>query len=223
MNKPLQAALFDLDGTLLDTAEDFVVVLETLSARHSIEAPEPELIRNNVSAGARALVALLFDIPQDDPRCEPLRLELLDIYDEVLGQQTVLFPGMQSGLSQLEELGVPWGIVTNKPRRFAEPLVTNFGFRPRPGVLVCPEDVSQSKPHPESLLMAAKVLNAEAQHCIYVGDHARDIEAGKRAGMTTIAAAYGYIAERNEARRWGADIVVDHADEIAKVLTRLYM
>jgi len=151
-----------------------------------------------------------------------LRLELLDLYEEVAGQHTVLFPGIQGCLSQLQELEIPWGIVTNKPRRFAEPLITNFNLQPAPGVLVCPEDVSQSKPHPESLQLAAATLKLPADRCVYVGDHARDIEAGKRAGMTTIAAAYGYIAEYSEALSWNADILVNQAAELPEVFSRFH-
>ncbi len=216
------AVFFDLDGTLLDTADDFVLTLETLCLRHNTEPPNATTIRNTVSDGARALVKLAFACDEQSPQFEPLREELLDIYESVLGQQTRLFAGLQDSLTALQQSALPWGVVTNKPRRFAEPLMRRMKLQPEAAVLVCPDDVTHTKPHPEPLYLAAKGVAAHPANCVYVGDHQRDIEAGKNAGMKTVAAAYGYVANRPEVESWNADHTIDHGRELYTILSNLY-
>lgn len=217
------AVFFDLDGTLLDTADDFVLTLETLCERHGVAPPSATDIRNTVSDGARALVKLAFACEQDSPGFEPLRNELLDIYEQLLGQQTQLFDGIQDALHILEESAIAWGVVTNKPRRFAEPLMQRMNIQPESAVLVCPDDVVHTKPHPEPLYLAAKEVGARPASCVYVGDHIRDIEAGRNAGMKTIAAAYGYVGDRSEAEAWNADHTIDHGQELQTIIRDLYL
>ncbi len=185
-------------------------------------APAAVDIRNTVSDGARALVKLAFNCEPASPRFEPLRNELLDIYEQVLGQQTQLFDGLQETLDALQQLSLPWGVVTNKPRRFAEPLMQRMCIHPKSAVLVCPDDVTHTKPHPEPLYLAAKEVGARPAHCLYVGDHDRDIEAGRNAGMKTVAAAYGYVNDRIEAQAWNADYTVDHGSELRSIIRGLY-
>ncbi|MFK7730467.1 MAG: HAD family hydrolase [Pseudomonadales bacterium] len=217
------AVFFDLDGTLLDTAEDFVLTLEILCARHGVALPGATNIRNTVSDGSRALVKLAFACEEDSPDFELLREELLDIYEQVLGQQTRLFDGLQNTLNILQESALPWGVVTNKPRRFAAPLMQRMSLIPEYAVLVCPDDVSNAKPHPEPLYLAAKQVGARPASCLYVGDHARDIEAGRNAGMKTVAAAYGYVGNRSEAEAWNADHTINHGRELQSIVRDLYI
>jgi len=201
----LKAVIFDLDGTLVDTADEFVVVVQALRAEHGRTPMDPARIRASVSNGARALVALSLELGEDDERLEPQRLRLLELYSAVLGTVAGLYPGIQALLTRLAERGVRWGIATNKPRAYTEPLLQRLDIRPPPGSVVCPDDVSERKPHPESLLRNCRELGCSPAEVIYVGDHLRDIEAGRRAGIYTIAAAYGYIEPDDDPASWGAD------------------
>ncbi|MEM8500886.1 MAG: HAD-IA family hydrolase [Pseudomonadota bacterium] len=217
------AVFFDLDGTLLDTADDFVLTVEILCDRYEVTPPNATAIRNTVSDGARALVKLAFACDEDSCDFEPLRNELLTIYERVLGQQTRLFDGLQDTLYALQHLALPWGVVTNKPRRFAAPLMQRMNIQPAAAVLVCPDDVVHTKPHPEPLYLAAKEVGARPANCLYVGDHARDIDAGRNAGMKTIAAAYGYVDDRAETEAWNADHIIDHGHELQSIIRDLYL
>ena len=205
----LKAVIFDLDGTLVDTADEFVVVVQALRAEHGRAAMDPERIRASVSNGARALVSLALDMPEDADGFEIQRLRLLELYTEVLGSVATLYPGIPELLIELDQQGTRWGIATNKPRLYTEPLLQKLGISPAPGSVVCPDDVTERKPHPESLLRNCRELNCSPNQAIYIGDHLRDIEAGKRAGMYTIAAAYGYIEPGDNPRSWGADAQAD--------------
>jgi phosphoglycolate phosphatase len=215
---PLKAVLFDLDGTLLDTAPDFAVVVNQLRQRHGKTPLDFPAIRATVSQGARAMVTLAFQLQEGDENFEALRLELLDLYSQHLAVETTLFPGIDELLQWLEGEHIPWGIVTNKPRRYAEPILSALQLDSRCQVLVCPDDVQHSKPDPESLLLACETLQCSAAHSIYLGDHRRDIEAGHNAGMKTIAVNYGYIDANDPTENWRADICIDHASEIKPLL-----
>ncbi|MDX1590142.1 MAG: HAD-IA family hydrolase [Oleiphilaceae bacterium] len=208
------ALLFDLDGTLIDTAPDFIWCLNTQRARHGL-APLPHtVIRRAVSNGAKALVTLGFDLAPEQGGFSDRHGELLDLYRGHLAVDTVLFPGMAELLEALEAQGIPWGIVTNKPRPFTEPLLAGLGLAHRCAVTVCPDDVTHPKPHPEPLLLAARSLGQPPERILYVGDHERDIIAGREAGMKTIAARYGYINEPGDVAAWKADHVIDHGHEL---------
>jgi len=201
----LRAVIFDLDGTLVDTADEFVPVVQTLRAEHGREAMDPQRIRASVSNGARALVSLGLGIDEQAPEFESKRLRLLELYSEVLGSIARPYPGIEELLLELQRRGIGWGISTNKPRAYTEPLLAQLDLQPQPGSVVCPDDVTDRKPHPESLYRNCRDLNCSPHEAIYVGDHLRDIEAGRRAGMYTIAAAYGYIEPGDNPRSWGAD------------------
>jgi 2-phosphoglycolate phosphatase len=202
--QPLRAVIFDLDGTLIDTASEFVVVVQALRAEHDLP-PLPEArIRASVSNGATALVKLALEIDDNAPEFEPRRQRLLELYSEVLGTSARPYPGIAELLSALEAQGIRWGIATNKPRPYTLPLLERLELRPAAGSVVCPEDVSQRKPHPESLYLNCRQLGCSPASAIYVGDHRRDIEAGRRAGMHTIAALYGYIEADDDPASWGA-------------------
>jgi phosphoglycolate phosphatase len=214
----IKALLLDFDGTLVDTAPDFLQTMQTLCAAHNIAPPSDDAIRDNVSNGARALVCLAFGIDTDNPALEPLRQELLEHYEVALQTpSTALYPGMTDVLSYCEQQGLPWGIVTNKPRRYTEILVTALALKP--GAVVCPDDVAQTKPHPEPMLKAAAALNVAASDCLYAGDHERDIIAGHAAGMQTVAARYGYIDADEDIASWKAHATIDSAAELLPLLS----
>ena len=216
--KTLRAVLFDLDGTLVDTADEFVPAVQQLRAEHDLEPMEPERIRENVSNGARALVELGLEISVDAPEFEARRQRLLSLYAEVLGSLASLYPGIQGLLNRLDAMGIAWGIATNKPRPYTEPLLARLNIQPAPGSVVCPEDVVDRKPHPESLYKNCRDLGCAPHQAVYVGDRERDIAAGKAAGMFTIAAGYGYIEPHDSANHWGANSCVMHSTDLESLI-----
>lgn len=217
----ISALLFDLDGTLIDTAPDFALVLNGMRRRRQLSDIPFEDIHATVSDGARALVELGFNLTEGEEGFEALRQELLDDYLQNLSQQSRLYPGMADVLSWAESRDVPWGIVTNKPARYAEPLLRDLKLAERCASLVCPDHVKQRKPHPEPILLACAQMSANAATAVYVGDHRRDIEAGKNAGSTTVACAYGYIHLGDPAPSWGADYTIETASELVPILETL--
>lgn len=218
MPPKIRALVFDLDGTLLDTAPDFVVVLNRLRAERDLPPLASEQIRRSVSNGARGLIQLGFDVQPGDPDYEPLRQRLLEIYAGHLAVHTRLFPGIEPLLKALGERQVPWGIATNKPAAYALPLMEAMSLQPEPGCLICPDHVDERKPHPESLLLAAKHLGCRPHELVYIGDHRRDIDCGRRAGAVTIAASYGYIEEDDPVAEWQADYQVTRADQLLPLI-----
>lgn len=210
--------LFDLDGTLIDTAPDFIRCLNEL--RHSYGLPAlPALhIRRSVSNGARAMIKVGFGLEPDHPDYLEKHTAFLDLYEVGVAVETTLFEGMDSLLKSLEAQSIPWGIVTNKPARFAIPLVEALGLANRCAVVICPDHVTHRKPHPEALFLACKEVGVEPAAGIYVGDHERDIEAGRNAGMKTIAVRYGYIEQPETVDLWQADLIADTVGDLAKLL-----
>lgn len=218
LNYRPEAVLFDLDGTLLDTAPDFIRVVNQQLNRHNMESVDPQRIRKTVSNGARALINLAFGLDEGDEHFISRHSELLDLYEQSIADETVFFPGIDLFLKELELRSIPWGIVTNKPSRFTLPLLDKLNLSDRCSVTICPDDVRQRKPHPEPLFLACKRIECSPEKTIYVGDHARDIEAGRRAGMTTIAARYGYIDTPEQVLEWKADFIIDHGNELSECL-----
>ena len=212
--RTLRAVIFDLDGTLVDTADEFVPVVQRLRAEHDLEPMEAERIRASVSNGARALVSLGLEMQEDSPDFETNRLRLLELYAEVVGTMASPYPGIESLLSLLLEHGIPWGISTNKPCAYTEPLLARLNIQPPPGSVVCPDDITHRKPHPESLYRNCLDLDCAPHEAIYIGDHIRDIEAGRQAGMYTIAAAYGYIEPGDDPLHWGASAQAESSNEL---------
>lgn len=215
------AVLFDLDGTLIDTAPDFIVAVNQQRSNHGLAALPDDLIRNTVSNGARALIELSFSFQEGDPDFAQKHQELLALYLRHIADKSTLFPGMDELLSWLEFEDIPWGIVTNKPRRFTIPLLEGLALNQRCKVVVCPDDVANSKPHPESLLSACSALNKNPKQSLYIGDHQRDIEAGRRAGMTTIAVGYGYIPRSENIEAWQADYISANVAELHSRLNEI--
>lgn len=202
--RELQSVIFDLDGTLVDTADEFVVVVQALRAEYELPPLEPAHIRATVSNGARALVTLALASTAADAVFERQRERLLELYSEVLGSSARPYPGIPPLLEELAERGISWGIATNKPRLYTERLLECLAFSPAPGSVVCADDVRESKPHPEPLYLNCRQLGCSPARAIYIGDHLRDIQAGRRAGMYTIAALYGYIQPDDDPHLWGA-------------------
>ena len=215
---PLAAVLFDLDGTLIDTAPDFAVVVNQLRKRHNHPPLSYAEVRATVSNGARALVTLALKLKEGDAGFDESRQELLQLYEQNLAVETCLFPGMSNVLEHLEQCQIPWGIVTNKPRKYAEPILAALQLHERCATLVCPDDVAKTKPDPEPMYLACKHIQCSPEHTLYLGDHRRDIDAGKNAAMKTLAVNYGYIGEDDPSTEWLADFYVDHADEIIPLL-----
>jgi len=216
--RDLKAVIFDLDGTLVDTADEFVIVVQALRAEHDREAMDPERIRASVSNGARALVALALDIVEEEPVFEEKRQRLLELYSGVLGSVARPYPGIEALIGELERRGIGWGISTNKPRAYTDPLLERLAMRPEPGSVVCPDDVRERKPHPESLYRNCRELGCGPHQAVYIGDHQRDIEAGRRAGMYTIAAAYGYIEPDDDPFSWGASAHARQSTDLLELI-----
>ncbi|MBB2494980.1 N-acetylmuramic acid 6-phosphate phosphatase MupP [Aquipseudomonas ullengensis] len=216
----LRAVLFDMDGTLLDTAPDFIAVCQAMRAARDLPAQDEKLIRDQISGGARAMVAANFAIDPQTEGFEALRLEFLERYLEHCAVLSQLFPGMAELLAEIEQAKLIWGVATNKPVRYAEPIMQRLGLAERSAVLVCPDHVSRSKPDPEMLLLACAKIGVQPGEVLFIGDDARDIEAGRAAGCKTAAVTYGYIHPDDNPRHWGADVVVDHPLELREVLDR---
>lgn len=221
-SRQIAAVLFDLDGTLIDTAPDFTAVLHTLCIEQGVAPPADSEILATVSSGARALVELAFELSPDAPGFDTLHQALLNTYAvQLQATRSTLFPDMAELLAMLEHEGIVWGVVTNKPERFCIPLLSKLSLDQRCSVLICPDHVSQTKPHPEPLLLACERLGCLPQQAIYIGDHPRDIQAGSAAQMQTIAAAYGYLPHHPPVGDWGADHIATTVADIRQYLNDL--
>ncbi|MDM1344323.1 HAD-IA family hydrolase [Acinetobacter pseudolwoffii] len=222
----MKAVLFDLDGTLIDTAADFIRIIQQMCREEGRALVEPELIRTQVSEGARAMVKLVYpEMQLEDPVFLQYRQRFLDRYGADIAVDTDLFDGMYPLLEQLEAQDIPWGIVTNKPRWLSEALLKALNLSERCAVLVCPEDVTRTKPDPEPMYLAAKQLNLAAEDCIYIGDHPRDIDAGRHAKMPTVLAAYGYLPlqYKDDLTAWQADYIVHTVPELHQLIQTLLL
>jgi len=212
------AVLFDLDGTLADTAPDLAYVLNLQLRAHS----RPELpvvaLRPYVSHGARGMLRAGFGLTPGDPAYLALRDEFLDLYERNLFRETKLFPGMAELLTSLEERAIAWGIVTNKLERFTLPLVAALGLVGRAGCIVGGDTTARAKPFPDSLLEASRRLGLEPEKCTYVGDDERDVQASRAAGMTPVVALYGYLGDGRPPREWGADAYIEDPLKLLKLL-----
>ena len=213
-NNGISCVLFDLDGTLVDTAPDMANALNRTLVNHGRQPLAFETIRPSVSLGGVALVKLAFELDEADPELDRLRKEFLAIYRDNLSRESCLFPGMELVLAGLEEISASWGIVTNKPAWLTNPLMQDLQLDVRTGCIVSGDTLEQRKPHPAPLLHACDLLQCNPGETVYVGDARRDIEAGASAGMTTLVAAYGYIDKADNPDDWGADGLVDSPEEI---------
>jgi phosphoglycolate phosphatase len=216
-----KGVFFDLDGTLADTAPDLVAAANQLRrSRGLIELPYEEL-RPRASAGARGLIKGAFGYDPDHAEFNTLRDEFLNNYQNNICVKSQLFDGIDELLIQLENSNVAWGIVTNKITRFTEPLLKVMGLHTRSQANISGDTTEFSKPHPAPILKAAEICKVLPQDCVYVGDDLRDIEAGKAAGMKTVAAAYGYCGCDEHITEWGADFIISHPLELNEIIFAL--
>jgi phosphoglycolate phosphatase len=213
----IRAVLFDLDGTYADTAPDLCHALNVMRSARGLPLVPLESTRPVTSHGARGLLSVGFGLTPEHSDYPAMRIEFLNIYEQNLCRATALFAGMSELVNELEARGCKWGIVTNKAERFALPLMDRLH---PPGGCACViggDTVGRMKPHPDSLLAAARVLDVAPEACVYVGDDSRDVQAGRAAGMRTIAVRYGYL-NGGEPDSWGADAVIDHPRDVLRHL-----
>lgn len=208
-----RAVLFDLDGTLLDSAPDFVAVCNRMLADRQLPAITLEALRPQVSKGARAMLSVAFPALDADAR-SALVPEFLAIYEQELGQHSALFDGVAAMLDALEAAGTVWGIVTNKPEYLARHILPQLGWQQRCAVLIGGDTLAEKKPHPLPLLTAAERIGIAAGDCVYVGDDERDIVAARAAGMPSVAALWGYRLEAEDPQSWQADRLYAQADAL---------
>ena len=209
----IKAVLFDLDGTFADTAPDLCYALNLMRTARGLAPVALEVTRPVTSMGARGLLNAGFGIQPDHPDYQAMRDEFLDLYEQNLCHETVLFPGTLELLAVVESRGLKWGIVTNKAERFALPLLEQLHMGNRAACMIGGDTTGKLKPHPEPLLAASRRIAVAPAACVYVGDDQRDIDAGRAAGMMTVAVTYGYLNGSDPAA-WGADAVIGHPQEL---------
>ena len=218
----IECVLFDLDGTLIDTAPDFIKVVNQLLEEHDKPPIDAEPIYQTVSDGARALVKLVFDITDEHEEFPQLNNRLLELYYEQLQRTEAFFyPSISELLNNLDASEIAWGIVTNKPEKYSKLLLSKLGVLGKCKSLVCPEHVTNRKPHPEPILLACQQLGRDIDRTVYIGDHIRDIQAAKNADVIAIAAAYGYLSTNTKVEEWGADFILRSAEQIKSLLNLL--
>lgn len=210
--------LFDLDGTLADTAPDLARALNRVRAANRLTPMPVELTRSYTSSGARGLLKVGFGLSPGDARYEELRLQFLDFYAAEICVDTRLFDGMAELLDRFDQDRLPWGVVTNKAERFTLPLLQGLRLVDRAACVVGGDTTARAKPHPDPLLHAAAALQLPPAECLYVGDDLRDVQAGRAAGMRTVAAAYGYCGDATPPHAWGADATIASPIELIELL-----
>lgn len=218
MPEAVGAVLFDLDGTLADTALDLGFALNQQRQRHGLPPLPHELIRPQASHGARGLLKVGFDVTPESENFAALRTEYLELYSQHICDHTVLFPGTAELLEALEARGLRWGVVTNKPARFTLPLLQALQLEKRAACIISGDSTANSKPHPEPLLTAAAQMRLTPGACLYVGDAERDVEAAVAAGMRALIANYGYLDENDLPETWGAHGRIDAPLEVLSYL-----
>ncbi len=214
MTSQYETVLFDLDGTLLDTAPDLANALNAVLQSHGRQPLPFDIIRPVVSHGGNALIELGFGLRPDNSGFATVRQELLDYYEKNIAQHTRLFPGMEEVLDHIETHGLKWGVVTNKPGWLTEPLMDALDLTRRAAGIVSGDTLQERKPHPAPLLHACRLIGTEPRHCLYVGDAQRDIQAGQNAGMATLVAMFGYLMENDHPETWGASALIHRPQDI---------
>jgi 2-phosphoglycolate phosphatase len=214
-----RAVLFDLDGTLADTAPDLAAAVNWLRTERGLDPTPYSVLRPTASAGARGMIGAAFGLAPGDEGYEELRLQWFDRYQDNMAVESGLFEGIEHLLRGIEESGMAWGVVTNKPARFTDPLIPQIGLA-HAGCIVSGDTMPHAKPHPAPLLEGARRLGLAPEHCWYVGDDLRDIEAGHAAGMVTVACGWGYCGEI-EPSTWGADFLCHSPADLLELLRQL--
>jgi 2-phosphoglycolate phosphatase len=214
-----RAVLFDLDGTLLDTAQDLAFALNQVRHLHQLPELPFDLLRPVVGQGTRALLTLSFG-PLTEARLMQLREQFFMFYQQHFADSSCLFPDMEKVLSHLEEKKIPWGIVTNKPERFTRELLKKLHLTDRAACVISGDTLPRAKPDPEPIRYACQLIQKNPLECVYVGDMATDVIASKAAGMPALVALYGYLDAKEDPYSWGADAYIKHPLEIIDWLTR---
>lgn len=208
--------LFDLDGTLVDTAPDMAHSLNLLLEEQGKASLPHDVIRPHVSNGSEALVKLGFGDQLANERLDELKQRYLQIYQDNIHIHSSLFDGMETLLREIEAAGKKWGVVTNKPSWLTEPLLQSMGLAERSACMVSGDTTEQRKPHPQPMYHACELIGVPSTECVYIGDAQRDVEAGNNANMKTIIASYGYIGDWEDINSWGANAVIDTPAEISQ-------
>lgn len=214
----VEAVLFDLDGTLIDSAPDLAGAVEAMRLKRGLPPLPLSQYRPMAGAGARGMLGVGFGIAPDHPDFLALREEFFLAYEHRLTRNTVVFPGVASMIAALVQRQMPWGVVTNKSKRFTQPLTQALPLFSSAKTIISGDTTAFSKPHPQPLLEAAQQLGVAPGRCVYVGDDERDIVAGLAAGMMTVAVTYGYLGQRADTREWGADVTINSADQLLHLL-----
>jgi len=212
------AVFFDLDGTLADTAEDLAAPVNAMRAERGLEPLALELLRPYASMGARGLIMRGLGVERDAPEFDALRSDFLARYERAMCVRTRLFEGMAEVLDALDAAGLRWGVVSNKFERYVRPILDSLGVLSRSTTAVGGDTTAFAKPHPAPLLHAARLTAVDPRRCVYVGDDLRDVEAGRAAGMRTVAAAYGFCGDEIPPQQWGADLLIEHPLELVALL-----
>jgi N-acetyl-D-muramate 6-phosphate phosphatase len=216
--RAIRAVLFDLDGTLIDSAPDLAGAGNDMRIARGLEPHPLEHFRPMVGSGARGMVGRAFDVSPDHESFLALRDEFLQRYETRMTQDSHVFPQVVPLLTALNARAMPWGIVTNKATRFSDPIVRALGLLPPAATLVCGDTTPHSKPHPAPLLEAARRMLVLPVDCLYVGDDLRDVQAGRAAGMQTAAVRWGYLGAGDPVEAWGADHLLDEPIDLLKLL-----
>jgi len=214
----LSCVLFDLDGTLVDTAPDLIACLNKALKTHGFAQVPGDMIKPFISYGAAAMISK--SVPDIDELTNNKILQtMLALYQDNIAQHSQFFAGMSKTLSTIESLGLKWGIVTNKRERFTNPLVDALNLKQRVACVVSGDTTENSKPHPEPMLTACSLANVKPEECVYIGDALHDIEAGKNSNMKTLAAVYGYLKPDDKPSTWGADALIDSPEQLTSWIT----
>lgn len=216
----VEAVLFDLDGTLIDSAPDLGAAADKMRTDRGLTSLPLEHYRHMAGAGARGMIGIAFGITPEHPDFEAMKEEFFVNYENCMTERTQIFEGVVDMVASLVALGMPWGVVTNKSSRFTDPLTSSMPLFATAGTIVSGNTTPHAKPHPEPLYEAARRLAVDPSRCVYVGDDERDIVAGLAAGMGTIAATYGYLGQQADISRWNAHLQIDSPIDLLKFLKR---
>ena len=216
----IAAVLFDLDGTLIDSAPDLGWAADLMRTSRGLPSLPLAQYRPMAGAGARGMLSVAFGITPQDPQFDALREEFFGNYERCMTERTYAFDGVAEMIASLQAAGLRWGVVTNKSKRFTEPLTRGMPLFSSAGAIVSGDTTPHAKPHPAPLLEAAQRLGVAPAHCLYVGDDERDIQAGHAAGMGTVAADYGYLGEIADTSSWGAHARIKSPQALLQLLAR---
>ena len=214
----IQAVLFDLDGTLIDSAPDLGTAADKMRVARGLPALPMARYRPMAGAGARGMIEVALGVTPEDANFDVLREEFFANYEQCMTEQTYAFPGVHQLISSLLARGLPWGVVTNKSKRFTDPLTRSMQLFESAKVVISGDTTPHAKPHPEPLFEAARRLSLDPALCLYVGDDERDIVAGRAAGMGTVAATYGYLGQKADPLQWGAHAIINFPADLLQLL-----